>query len=140
MVYEIQCHANKGRDKSDEFVSRGIFLFMDDRQFSKLLYRFDYSWSGYRKVRKGVKKRLRRHMQDLDCRSVEPYLQILEHGGEQREHFDRLMTFSISRFFRDRALWHIVENDILPEIAERKRGKIKREEREQHYQYQQQNL
>jgi len=64
-------------------------------------------------------------MQDLNCRSVESYLEILEQGGEQREHFDRLMTVSISRFFRDQALWHIMENDILPEIAERKRGKIK---------------
>jgi chemotaxis protein methyltransferase CheR len=97
---------------------------MDDRQFSEILHRFNYSWSGYRKVRKGVKKRLARHMQDLGCRSAGRYLQILERNEQQRNHFERLMTVSISRFFRDRELWHAIEKSILPGLAEKKSGTV----------------
>jgi len=38
---------------------------MNDEQFRQLLDYFQYSWAGYRKVRKGVKKRISRHMQGL---------------------------------------------------------------------------
>jgi chemotaxis protein methyltransferase CheR len=51
---------------------------MDDDQFRILLGYLQYSWTGYRKVRKGVKKRIQRHMQQLDCRSVTDYLKILD--------------------------------------------------------------
>jgi len=36
---------------------------MDDKEFSQLLQYLGLSWQGYRKVRKGVKKRVSRHMQ-----------------------------------------------------------------------------
>ncbi|MBU4259135.1 MAG: hypothetical protein KKI12_09205 [Proteobacteria bacterium] len=39
---------------------------MDDNQFRKLLERMNFFWSGYRKVRKGVKKRIKRHMREVD--------------------------------------------------------------------------
>ena len=35
---------------------------MDDGQFRQLLDDLGYAFEGYRRVRKGVKKRLRRHM------------------------------------------------------------------------------
>jgi len=35
---------------------------MDDREFSQLLEFLGLSWQGYRKVRKGAKKRVGRHM------------------------------------------------------------------------------
>jgi chemotaxis protein methyltransferase CheR len=41
---------------------------MDDAQFKQLLALFNRSWKGYRKIRKGVKKRIGRHMQSLGCR------------------------------------------------------------------------
>ena len=51
---------------------------MDDDQFRILLEYLQYSWTGYRKVRKGVKKRIQRHMQQLGCRNVMDYLKILD--------------------------------------------------------------
>jgi chemotaxis protein methyltransferase CheR len=44
---------------------------MDDRAFQQLLDFFGLSWSGYKKVRKGVKKRIARHMEQLGYRHVE---------------------------------------------------------------------
>ena len=38
---------------------------MDDDSFRRLLDRLGLSWQGYAKVRKGVKKRIQRHMQEL---------------------------------------------------------------------------
>lgn len=43
---------------------------MDDRQFERLLAFLEYSRNGYRRVRKGVKKRAARHMSELDCRNM----------------------------------------------------------------------
>jgi chemotaxis protein methyltransferase CheR len=89
---------------------------MDDRQLQELLDRFGLSWRGYRKVRKGVKKRIRRHMHQLKCQNLEKYFFVLDRDDESRQYCERLMTVSISRFFRDRILWERLEEEILPSI------------------------
>jgi len=89
---------------------------MDDNQFRQLLERLGLSWEGYRKVRKGVKKRIRRHMHQLGCQTVEAYLLVLGRDSAARYHCERLMTVSISRFFRDRGLWRTLADEILPMI------------------------
>jgi chemotaxis protein methyltransferase CheR len=68
-------------------------------------------------VRKGVKKRLRRHMQALDCPSVAPYLDLLDHRPEVKAACERHLIVTISRFFRDRRLWAALRDRILPERA-----------------------
>lgn len=91
---------------------------MHDDQFRKLLDRFNYSWSGYRKVRKGVKKRLSRHMQELNSPNIAGYLDLLNQNDTVRQEAEKRMTVSISRFFRDRNLWQGLEDDILPRMIE----------------------
>ena len=90
---------------------------MDDRQFRQLLDRFDLSWSGYRRVRGGVKKRLQRHMLALGCRNFQDYMAILTSNPAARRKLDRVMTVSVSRFFRDRKLWEIMEGEIIPYLV-----------------------
>lgn len=90
---------------------------MDDLQFCQILDRFGFSWSGFRKVRKGVKKRLAHHMQETGCRNIGEYLEALERNQEVRLQFECLMTVSISRFFRDRGLWKTFQEEILPILA-----------------------
>lgn len=91
---------------------------MDDDQFRKLLEFFDFSWSGYRKVRKGVKKRISRHMQELKCSNTAAYLDLLNRSDAVRQDCERRMAVSISRFFRDRKLWAGLEEEILPAVIE----------------------
>ena len=98
---------------------------MDDQQFRQLLNRFEFSWSGYRKVRKGVKKRINRHMKDLECRNMASYLAELDKSDTVRQHCELLLTVSISRFFRDREFWRTLENRLLPDLIEKRREKIK---------------
>jgi chemotaxis methyl-accepting protein methylase len=90
---------------------------MEDTQFQQLLDRFGFSWAGYRRVRKGVKKRLSRHMQEMHCGSIENYIEAITKDRAVRLQFGRLMTVSISRFFRDRGLWEIMQKKILPLLA-----------------------
>ena len=97
---------------------------MDDIQFQKLLDYLGYSWTGYRKVRKGVKKRIRRHMQRLGCGDITAYLNILAHQTDSRKECELLMTVSISRFFRDRLLWAMLEHRWLPDIIAENPGQM----------------
>ena len=98
---------------------------MDDQQFRQLLNQFGLSWDGYRKVRRGVKKRIGRHMQEMGCRTMQKYIFALDQDKDARQHCERLMTVSISRFFRDRALWQTIENQILPTIIKENRKGVK---------------
>lgn len=95
---------------------------MDDEQFRRLLAYCDFSWEGYRKVRKGVKKRIGRHMAELGCVDLSAYLSALARDLPARQEFDRLMTVSISRFFRDRSLWEGLCEELLPPRVQEHRG------------------
>ena len=106
-----------GLSKTAGRLPKTVFTMLSDDSFRELLDFFDLSWSGYRKVRKGVKKRLHRHMQQLNCRRVSDYLDVLAEDGQCRRVCRQLLTVSISRFFRDRRLWHSLEHDLLPEIV-----------------------
>lgn len=92
---------------------------MDDAAFRQLLDYLNLSWEGYRKVRKGVKKRIRRHMRTLGCGTLPAYFRILDREPALRQDCDRLMTVSISRFFRDRELWRALRERLLPNLARR---------------------
>lgn len=91
---------------------------MDDKQFARLLEFLGYSWPGYRKVRKGVKKRVARHMQELGCRSLHAYLQRLAADPVAMAVCEQRMAVSISRFFRDLKVWRVLAELVLPELTE----------------------
>ena len=98
---------------------------MDDDQFKILLDWWNFSWTGYRKVRKGVKKRISRHMQELNCSRMDAYLALLETRSAIREECEKRMTVSISRFWRDQNLWLGLEQDILPDLIKKEKKIIK---------------
>ena len=98
---------------------------MDDQQFRQLLSQFGFSWDGYRKVRRGVKKRVTRHMQQMDCRTMQAYFSLLNQNKEAKKHFNCLMTVSISRFFRDRQLWDVLGAEILPWLIQEGHKRVK---------------
>ena len=98
---------------------------MDDQQFRQLLSQFGFSWDGYRKVRRGVKKRIMRHMQQMNCRTLDAYISALSRDEEAKQQFQRHMTVSISRFFRDRRLWEILETEILPGLIQEDHNRVK---------------
>jgi len=98
---------------------------MDDEQFRKILLYFGLSWEGYRKVRKGVKKRISRHMQYSGCHTINTYLMKLDQDKSLKMECESLLTVSISRFFRDRQMWTTLETSILPELLKNTVSKVK---------------
>ena len=91
---------------------------LDDNAFRLLLKHFDRPWAGYRKVRKGVKKRLRHHMQSLGCKTIEAYLVKLQELPDERQVCEQCLLVTISRFFRDRELWRDLKARLLPSLVE----------------------
>lgn len=87
---------------------------MDNEQFSMLLEYFSFSWAGYQKVKKGVKKRILRHMTELGCRDMSDYIKRLAADSVVKYDCERLLTVPVSRFFRDYRLWEILPEKILP--------------------------
>jgi chemotaxis methyl-accepting protein methylase len=77
---------------------------MDDASFHQILDHFNLSRKGYRKVRKGVKKRLSQHMQKLGCVSVGEYMATVSRAPDIENECRMHLTVSISRFFRDNLL------------------------------------
>lgn len=90
---------------------------MDDDAFRALLADFERSWRGYRKVRRGVQKRLVRHMHALNCKTVSEYRSRLDRDEEARREMKRRLTVSISRFFRDQRMWHVLKASVLPALV-----------------------
>ncbi len=54
---------------------------------------------------------------------MEDYFQALDNDPEQKVQCERILTVSISCFFRDCALWRAQETQIFPAIIVKKRGK-----------------
>jgi chemotaxis protein methyltransferase CheR len=98
---------------------------MDDVSFRKILDFFELSWEGYRKVRKGVKKRLGRHMELLGRRTVDDFLVLLREGPRALATTRELLTVTISRFFRDRRLWETLGRDVLPGLCAGREGPVR---------------
>lgn len=92
---------------------------LSDTEFRLLLEHLDRPWAGYRKVRKGVKKRVRRHMADLGCSTIEQYLRVLTRRPGARAACEQCLRVTISRFFRDRQLWQTLAERILPDLVNR---------------------
>lgn len=96
---------------------------MDDHKFRQLLDRLGLSWQGYARVRKGVKKRICRHMKELGYRTVDDYLNAFNNPEILKEG-KLLFCVSISRFFRDHYLWQLMEGEIIPGIIGRYNEKL----------------
>ena len=90
---------------------------LSDTEFKVILDYFNRSWKGYRKVRKGVKKKIRRHMQVLDCSNIEDYLTVIASDQDQKKITESCLLVTISRFFRDCQLWECLAETILPELV-----------------------
>jgi chemotaxis methyl-accepting protein methylase len=53
------------------------------------------------------------------------YLDLLNQSAELRQECEKRMTVSISRFFRDRQLWHGLEDDVLPCIFKKEMNALR---------------
>ena len=83
------------------------------------LPRLRLRWSGFRKVRGQVCKRIRRRSRALGLPDLEAYRIYLEAHPEEWPMLDELCRVTISRFRRDRAVFAALEHEVLPVLARR---------------------
>ncbi len=81
------------------------------------LPRLRLRWPGFRKVRRQVCKRLRRRLRELRLADLEAYRRHLQQQPAEWEVLGRLCRITISRFYRDRAVFEYLGREILPVLA-----------------------
>ena len=64
-------------------------------------------------------KRLRGHMEEIGCATIDCYIDFLERDPEAIQICQAHLRVTISRFFRDRQVWQHLEHRLLKELATR---------------------
>jgi chemotaxis protein methyltransferase CheR len=78
-------------------------------------------WPGFRKVRGQVCKRIARRLRQLDMADISAYQAFLLEHHQEWSVFDELARITISRFYRDKAVFDFLSREVLPELAQRAR-------------------
>ena len=88
------------------------------------LPRLNLRWPGFRKPRRQVCRRIARRARECGCPNLEGYRRLLEAPGSEAEwrRLESLCRVTISRFFRDRAVWEELGRDHLPRLAREARA------------------
>jgi chemotaxis protein methyltransferase CheR len=82
------------------------------------LPRLDRSWSGYRRVRRLVCKRLAQRLKALGLADLDAYRRRLAARPEEWRELDALCGIPVSRFYRDRGVYDALERRVLPVLME----------------------
>jgi chemotaxis protein methyltransferase CheR len=89
------------------------------RFLQKILPRLGMRWSGFRKVRGQVCKRVRRRIAELNLESVAAYEEYLLGHDEEWAMVDRMCRITISRFYRDQGVFSSLAEEVLPALQDR---------------------
>jgi chemotaxis protein methyltransferase CheR len=81
------------------------------------LPQLELRWPGFRKVRRQVCKRLARRMRDLGLENFAAYRAKLAGDPMEWRVLDECCHITISRFFRDKAIFELLRTRVLPDIA-----------------------
>jgi chemotaxis protein methyltransferase CheR len=74
-------------------------------------------WEGFRKVRGQVCKRIQRRRLELGLSDLGAYRAYVEAHPDEWAVLDGLCRVTISRFYRDRAVFACLEREVLPSLA-----------------------
>lgn len=78
-------------------------------------------WSGFRKVRSQVCKRVHKRLQSLQLAGLDDYHDYLQHHPEEWRVLDTLCRITISRFYRDKGIYGLLAERIIPGLVEQVR-------------------
>lgn len=86
------------------------------------LPRLRMRWSGFRKVRKRVCRRIARRLAELGLPDLDAYRTRLARDPREWPVLDRLCRVVISRFYRDKLVFARLAEQVLPALAARSRA------------------
>ena len=78
----------------------------------------DLQWRRFQ--RGGVKRKVERRITELGLSHFEDYLLKIKKDPEEKSCLSQILTVTITRFFRDKKVFDILENSILPSMIDRK--------------------
>jgi chemotaxis protein methyltransferase CheR len=81
------------------------------------LPRLGLRWQGFRKVRRQVCRRVSRRIADLGLGEADDYRFYLERNAQEWDALAGLCRVTISRFWRDRAVFEALRDVVLPELG-----------------------
>ena len=73
--------------------------------------------------RRGVKRKVERRIAEVGFSHFEEYLLKVQKDPEEQDHLSKILTVTISRFFRDKKVFDLLENSIFPTILKNKKEK-----------------
>jgi chemotaxis methyl-accepting protein methylase len=73
--------------------------------------------------RRGVKRKVERRIVGLGLSGFDEYLLKVQGDPEEKSHLSKLLTVTISRFFRDREVFDTLEASVLPAILKNREKK-----------------
>ncbi len=82
------------------------------------LPRLGLRWEGFRRVRRQVCRRIGRRIIEVGARGAAEYRSLLESDPGEWRTLDGLCRVTISRFFRDRAVWSRLRGEVMPDVAQ----------------------
>jgi chemotaxis protein methyltransferase CheR len=74
-------------------------------------------WPGFRKVRRQVCKRINRRLHQLELDDLSAYRDYLDHHPSEWSQLDSMCRISISKFYRDRGVFDLLRDELLPQLA-----------------------
>jgi chemotaxis protein methyltransferase CheR len=81
------------------------------------LPRLGLRWQGFRKVRRQVCRRVSRRIAELELSDAEAYRAVLEGHEREWDVLAHLCRATISRFWRDRAVFETLRDEVLPALG-----------------------
>ncbi len=92
---------------------------MDFEQFIKVAAPLlDLQWRRFQ--RGGVKRKVERRIAELSLSTFEDYLLRIKNDLDEKSCLSQILTVTITRFFRDKKVFDILENSVIPSIVEHK--------------------
>lgn len=70
--------------------------------------------------RRGVRRRVERRISQIGLSGFEEYLLRIKENPSEKSHLSKILTITISRFFRDKEVFHILETSLIPIMIEDK--------------------
>lgn len=93
------------------------------RFLQETLPQLHLSWHGFRRVRRQVCKRLQHRLQQLQLPDLASYRQHLDRHRQEWDTLDGCYRITISRFYRDRGTYRLLEREALPQLAAQAQGR-----------------
>jgi len=80
---------------------------------------FGLQWRPFR--RRGVKRKIEQRVAEVGHAHFDEYLLKVRRDPEERGHLSEFLTVTISRFYRDRKVFGLLEHSVIPAIIKNKR-------------------